>query len=115
MTNHVKLGATGPVIFPIALGCMGMGGGAWYGASDDAESIATIHAAIERGVTVLDTGDFYGMGKNEMLIGRALAGGRRDKVLLSVKYGGQRDPAGQWLGMDTSPNATSVATRCCCR
>jgi aryl-alcohol dehydrogenase-like predicted oxidoreductase len=108
-TNRIKLGATGPDIFPIALGCMGMGGGAWYGASDDAESIATIHAAIERGVTLLDTGDFYGMGKNELLIGRALAGGKRDKVLISVKYGAQRGPDGAMLGMDTSPAATKTA------
>jgi aryl-alcohol dehydrogenase-like predicted oxidoreductase len=82
-TNETRLGAQGPRVFPIALGCMGMGAGSWYGKSDDAEGIATIHAALERGVNVIDTGDFYGMGKNEMLVGRALQG-RRDKALLSV-------------------------------
>src|SRR5688500_16878147 len=69
-----SLGATGPSVFPLALGCMGMSG--MYGAASDDEGIATIHAAIERGVTLLDTGDFYGMGHNEMLIGRAIAGRR---------------------------------------
>ena len=106
-----KLGTNGPEIFPLALGCMGMGAGSWYGTSDDAESIATIHAALERGVNVLDTGDFYGMGRNEMLIGKALAGGKRDKALLSVKFGGQIGPDGQVLGADMSPAAlkTSLA------
>src|SRR6516162_2141511 len=85
-TNETRLGANGPDVFPMALGCMGMGAGSWYGASDDAESIATIHAALERGVNIIDTGDFYAMGKNEMLVGRALAG-RRDKALVSVKFG----------------------------
>src|SRR5690349_10214622 len=82
--HELQLGRTGPSVFPLALGCMGMSG--MYGPSDEAESIRTIHAAVERGVDVLDTGDFYGMGHNEMLIGRALAG-RRDKVKLSVKFG----------------------------
>jgi aryl-alcohol dehydrogenase-like predicted oxidoreductase len=109
MTNqHVSLGATGPSVFPIALGCMSMGAGSWYGAADDAEGIATIQAAIERGVTILDTGDFYGMGKNELLVGKAIAG-RRDKVQLSVKYGALRGPDGAILGMDTSPAATKSA------
>jgi aryl-alcohol dehydrogenase-like predicted oxidoreductase len=104
-TNETRLGAQGPRVFPIALGCMSMGAGSWYGASDDAESIATIHAALERGVNVIDTGDFYGMGKNEMLVGKALQG-RRDKALLSVKYGGLRGPDGAFLGADASPIAT---------
>ena len=69
-----QLGSTGPAVFPIALGCMGMSG--MYGPADEDESIATIHAALERGVNLLDTGDFYGMGHNEMLIGRALRGRR---------------------------------------
>ena len=86
-----KLGQTGPEVFPIALGCMGMSG--MYGASDDAESIATIHAAVDAGVNLLDTGDFYGMGHNEMLIARALRFGR-DEVLISVKFGAQRAPNG---------------------
>jgi aryl-alcohol dehydrogenase-like predicted oxidoreductase len=107
-TNHAKLGKNGPAVFPIALGCMGMGAGSWYGASDEQESLATIHEAIERGVNVIDTGDFYGMGKNELLVGRALQG-RRDKVLLSVKYGAQRGPDGAFLGYDARPNATKSA------
>src|ERR1022692_3117583 len=88
-----ELGATGLKVFPLALGCMGMSG--MYGASDDNESIATIHAALDAGVTVLDTGDFYGAGHNEMLIGRALKG-RRDQALLSVKFGALRSPEGGW-------------------
>jgi aryl-alcohol dehydrogenase-like predicted oxidoreductase len=86
----------------MALGCMGMSG--MYGPSDEAESIATIHAAIERGINLLDTGDFYGMGHNEMLIGRALEG-RRDKVLLSVKFGAMRSPEGAFVGVDGRPAA----------
>src|SRR5580704_10021909 len=73
----IKLGTAGPDVFPMALGCMGMGSGSWYGPSDETESIATIHAALERGVNLIDTGDFYGMGKNELLVGKALHG-RRD-------------------------------------
>jgi aryl-alcohol dehydrogenase-like predicted oxidoreductase len=87
---------------PLGLGCMGMSG--MYGAVDERESIRTIHAAIERGVTLLDTGDFYGMGHNEMLIGRAIAG-RRDSVRLSVKFGALRGPDNSWHGMDTRPAA----------
>jgi aryl-alcohol dehydrogenase-like predicted oxidoreductase len=98
-----RLGTNGPQVFPIALGCMGMSG--MYGPSDDAESIATIHAAIDAGVNLLDTGDFYGMGHNEMLVGRAIKD-RRDKVLLSVKYGALRGPDGGWIGYDTRPIAT---------
>jgi aryl-alcohol dehydrogenase-like predicted oxidoreductase len=77
-----------------------------YGSGDEAEGIATIHAALERGVTLLDTGDFYSMGKNELLIGKALAGGHRDKALLSVKFGGLRSPDGAFLGFDARPAAT---------
>lgn len=86
----------------IALGCMGMSG--VYGKTDDAQSIAVIHAAIERGVTLLDTGDHYGWGHNELLIGKAIAG-RRDKVQLSVKFGAMRGPDGSWGGVDTRPVA----------
>jgi aryl-alcohol dehydrogenase-like predicted oxidoreductase len=100
--RRTLLGATGPHVFPIALGCMGMSG--MYGASSDDESIATIQAAIERGITLIDTGDFYGMGHNEMLIGRALQG-RRDKVQLSVKFGALRGPDNSWVGIDTRPQA----------
>jgi aryl-alcohol dehydrogenase-like predicted oxidoreductase len=96
------LGAHGPVVFPIALGCMGMSG--MYGQTDDNESIATIHAALDAGVTLFDTGDFYGYGHNEMLLGRALHG-RRGQALLSVKFGALRAPDGGWLGVDTRPAA----------
>ena len=98
-----RLGQSGPEVFPIALGCMGMSG--MYGHADENESIATIHAAIDAGVNLLDTGDFYGMGHNEMLVGRAIKD-RRDKVLLSVKYGGLRGPDSSWSGYDTRPIAT---------
>ncbi len=103
-TTTTKLGKAGPSVFPLALGCMGLGAGGPYGRSDEAESIATIHAALDRGVNVLDTGDFYGMGKNEMLVGRAIQG-RRDKVLLSVKFGGMRAPDGAFIGIDARPVA----------
>ena len=73
----------------LALGCMGMSG--MYGPSDEQESLATIARAIDRGISLLDTGDFYGMGHNEMLIARAIRG-RRDRVRLSVKFGAQRAP-----------------------
>jgi aryl-alcohol dehydrogenase-like predicted oxidoreductase len=107
-THKTKLGANGPDVFPMVLGCMGMAAGSWYGASDDAESIATLHAALERGVNILDTGDFYGTGKNELLVGKALQG-RRDRALLSVKYGALRGPDGALLGFDASPAATKNA------
>jgi len=101
-----KLGQTGPEVFAIALGCMGMSG--VYGVTDDTESLATIHAAIDAGVNLLDTGDFYGMGHNEMLIGLALRF-FREKVLLSVKFGAQRTPSGAWLGFDARPAAVKTA------
>ena len=87
----------------IGLGCMGFSRA--YGETSDATSIAVIQAAIERGVTLLDTGDFYGMGHNELLVGKAIAG-RRDRVKLSLKYGALRGPDGSWLGVDTRPVAT---------
>jgi aryl-alcohol dehydrogenase-like predicted oxidoreductase len=89
-------------LFPIALGCMGMS--RIYGHADDNESIATIHAALDHGINLIDTGDFYGTGHNEMLIGRALHG-RQDQVILSVKFGALRGPGGEWLGIDTRPLA----------
>jgi aryl-alcohol dehydrogenase-like predicted oxidoreductase len=97
------LGQGGPEVAALGLGCMGMSD--LYGAADDAESIATIHAALEAGITLLDTGDFYGMGHNEQLIREALAGHRRDQVVLSVKFGALRDPAGGWAGSDNRPVA----------
>src|SRR5262245_37794124 len=98
-----RLGSTGPTVFPLALGCMGMSG--MYGPADESESIATIHAALDAGVTLLDTGDYYAAGHNELLIGRALRD-RRDKALISVKFGALRGPDGSWIGMDTRPAAT---------
>jgi len=100
--NSRQLGSTGPSVSALALGCMGMSG--MYGPSDESESIATIHAAIDAGINLLDTGDFYGMGHNEMLIGRALEG-RRNRVLLSVKFGAMRAPDGAFVGVDGRPQA----------
>lgn len=100
--SHRTLGTNGPQVFPLALGCMGMSG--MYGPSDDAESERTIAMAVERGVSLLDTGDFYGMGHNEMLIGRAIRG-RRERVQLSVKFGALRSPDGGWTGVDGRPQA----------
>lgn len=101
-----KLGKSGPEVFPIALGCMGMTG--VYGPTDEPECLATIHAAIDAGVNLIDTGDFYDMGANEMLVGGALRF-VREKVLISVKFGAQRAPDGTWLGYDTRPNAVKTA------
>lgn len=102
-----RLGATGPTVSALGLGAMGMSD--FYGPADEAESVATIHAALEAGVTLIDTGDFYGMGHNEMLIGDALKGGRRDNAILSVKFGAQRGPDGAWLGYAADPNAVKTA------
>jgi aryl-alcohol dehydrogenase-like predicted oxidoreductase len=99
-----RLGGAGPEVFPLSLGCMGMAGAGMYGAVDDRECIATIHAALDAGVTLLDTGDFYGAGRSELLIGRALAD-RRDRALLSVKFGALRSPDNQWIGFDARPAA----------
>ena len=102
MIPQTNLGKAGPQVSAIALGCMGMSG--VYGAADENESIATIHAALDSGVNLLDTGDFYGMGHNEMLLGRALEG-RRNQAVLSVKFGAMRAPNGQWTGTDGRPRA----------
>jgi aryl-alcohol dehydrogenase-like predicted oxidoreductase len=98
-----RLGSTGPNVSIVGLGCMGMSG--IYGPSDRAESIATIHAALAAGITLLDTGDFYGMGHNELLIRDALIGVPRDSVQISVKFGALRGPDGAWLGYDSRPAA----------
>ncbi len=116
MTNHdppksplpsgsvasVALGKTGPRVFPVGLGCMAMSG--VYGPAEDGESVATIRHAIERGITLIDTGDFYGMGHNELLVRRGIEG-LRDKVQVSVKFGAMRGPDGAWLGADDRPAA----------
>jgi aryl-alcohol dehydrogenase-like predicted oxidoreductase len=108
-----NLGAKGPATSALGLGCMGMSG--MYGPSDRAEGIATLHAAVDAGMVLLDTGDFYGMGHNEMLIGDALADAgftrahKRDDVQISVKFGAQRDPAGNWIGFDGRPSAVKTA------
>ncbi len=98
-----QLGATGPRVSALGLGCMGMSG--VYGPADRSESIATIRAALDAGITLIDTGDFYGMGHNEMLIGEALRGVPRDSYLISVKFGALRDRRGGWGGYDLRPKA----------
>jgi pyridoxine 4-dehydrogenase len=101
--EHRKLGATGPGVSALGLGCMGMSD--FYGPADRSESIATLHAALDAGVTLLDTGDFYGMGHNELLIREALSARKRDNALISVKFGALRDPARGWAGYDGRPAA----------
>jgi pyridoxine 4-dehydrogenase len=87
----------------LGLGLMGMSD--LYGPADRSESIATIHAAQNAGITLLDTGDFYGMGHNEMLLRDALAGTDRERAVISVKFGAMRGPDGAWIGMDARPQA----------
>ena len=101
--KQLQLGKTGPKVSALGLGCMGMSG--MYGPSDRQESIATIHTALDAGITLLDTGDFYGMGHNEMLIGEAVKGIARDTFQVSVKFGAMRDPGGNWLRYDARPAA----------
>jgi len=101
--SRIRLGRNGPEgVAPLGLGCMGMS--LIYGATDEAESIATLYAALDAGVNLIDTGDFYGSGHNEALLGRALTG-RRGEVLLSVKFGALRGPDGGWHGVDGRPAA----------
>ena len=102
-----QLGKSGPTVSAIGLGCMGMS--PVYGPADRGESIATIHAALDAGITLLDTGDFYGMGHNEMLIAEALKGVPRDRFQVSVKFGAQRDPGAGWIGLDGRPAAVKTA------
>ncbi|MCC6613684.1 MAG: aldo/keto reductase [Anaerolineae bacterium] len=102
-----NLGSSGLQVSALGLGLMGMSD--FYGPADETESIATIHAALDAGVTLLDTGDFYGMGHNELLLREALRGRQRDHVTISVKFGNLRDPAGGWNGLDTRPVAIKNA------
>jgi aryl-alcohol dehydrogenase-like predicted oxidoreductase len=108
-TNQVtrRLGRHGPEVSTLGLGCMGMSD--VYGPTDERESLATIHAALEAGLTLLDTGDFYGMGHNELLLREALKGGKRERVFLQVKFGAQRDPAGAFIGFDARPASVKAA------
>jgi aryl-alcohol dehydrogenase-like predicted oxidoreductase len=96
-----ELGRGGPRVSRVGLGLMGMSG--TYGPAEETESTATIRAALDAGITLLDTGDFYGMGHNELLLGRALRGADRSSVFIQVKFGGQRDPRGAFVGHDASP------------
>lgn len=107
MRTPRRLSAGVPPLFPIGLGCMAMSG--MYGHSDRKESIATIHAAIDAGIQLFDTGDFYGMGHNEMLLGDALAGRDRSTFFVQVKFGAQREPNGAWIGYDARPAAVKTA------
>lgn len=97
------LGRNGPAVSALGLGLMGMSD--FYGPADEAESLATIDAALEAGVTLLDTGDFYGVGHNESLLGRALRGRKRESAVVSLKFGALRDPAGGFIGYDGSPKS----------
>jgi len=97
------LGSAGPRVAALGLGCMGMSD--FYGPADEAKSIATIHAALDAGVTLLDTGDYYGMGHNELLLREALRGRDRGGVVLSVKFGLLRAPDGAIVGIDGRPAA----------
>jgi aryl-alcohol dehydrogenase-like predicted oxidoreductase len=98
-----QLGTSGPRVSAIGLGCMGMSD--LYGLADSTTAIETIHAALDAGITLLDTGDFYGVGHNELLLRDALRGRQRDTVVISVKFGALRDPSGGWLGVDARPAA----------
>lgn len=98
-----QLGRQGPRVSAIGLGCMGMSD--LYGPADRGECIATIHAALDAGINLLDTGDFYDMGHNELLIQEALQNLPREQVRISVKFGAMRDPQGNWIGMDGRPAA----------
>ncbi|WP_266170042.1 aldo/keto reductase [Dyella subtropica] len=102
-----SLGKQNLHVSALGLGCMGMSD--MYGATERSESSATILAALDVGISLLDTGDFYGMGHNEMLLGEALADRPRDGYLLSVKFGAQRGPGGEWLGYDARPSAVKTA------
>jgi aryl-alcohol dehydrogenase-like predicted oxidoreductase len=105
--ESISLGRGGPQVSRAGLGLMGMSG--IYGPADEPESIATIRAALDAGITLLDTGDFYGMGHNELLLRDALRGVNRGSVFIQVKFGGQRDPSGAFVGHDASPAAVKTS------
>ncbi|HLY49032.1 MAG TPA: aldo/keto reductase [Solirubrobacteraceae bacterium] len=107
MPSTIHLGRHGPQTSRIGLGAMGLSG--TYGPAEDEEGIATVRAALDAGIDLVDTGDFYGMGHNELLTARALEGRARDDVLISVKFGAQRGPDGSWLGFDARPAAVKTA------
>jgi aryl-alcohol dehydrogenase-like predicted oxidoreductase len=104
-----QLGKTGPTVSTIGLGAMGMSD--FYGPADDAESIATLNAAIDAGITLVDTGDFYGMGHNELLIREAIRRRRREDIIISVKFGARRDPAGGFPPVGVDVTAAAVKDR----
>src|SRR6202161_1812765 len=104
--HTVQLGRNGPAVSAFGLGCMGMAGG--YGPADEKESIATIHAALEAGITMIDTADFYGMGQNELLIREALKGGKRERAFVAGKFGSWRGPDLKILGDDARPQSTKA-------
>lgn len=105
--RHTRLGTHGPEVSVAGLGCAAISGS--YGQTDRDESLAMLRAALDAGVTMLDIGDYYGMGAGELLIAETLRGRRREDLIISVKFGGLRDPAGRWLGHDVSPTATKAA------
>ncbi|MCB0829148.1 MAG: aldo/keto reductase [Solirubrobacterales bacterium] len=102
-----RLGSQGPEVSALGLGLMGMSD--LYGPADDGESLATIDAALDAGIDLLDTGDFYGSGRNELLLGKALEARSREAVKISVKFGAMRDPAGGFIGVDVRPPAVKNA------
>jgi aryl-alcohol dehydrogenase-like predicted oxidoreductase len=101
--NTRKIGTNGPEVSAIGLGCMGMSD--LYGNADREESIATIHEALEKGITLFDTGDFYGVGHNELLLQEALQGTKRENAFIAVKTGVLRSPGGGWIGIDNHPQS----------
>src|SRR5664280_3790558 len=104
--NRLQLGSNGPQVGALGLGCMGMSG--VYGPSDREEGLATLRAALDAGIDLIDTGDFYGMGHNELLIREGLLGRDRDRIIVSVKFGALRDAAGRWIGVDARPVAVKA-------
>lgn len=102
--RSISLGRGGPQVSALGLGCMGMAGG--YGPADDTESVATVHAALDAGMTFIDAADFYGAGQTELVLREALQGSRRQQAFIAIKYGAMRDPGGNGLGDDARPSAT---------